>query len=103
MTSGIDQQEQIKAQLTQKNLLTSTTFEQPNHNPLIDEHIGDTLYNIESALRFIQQSLLKNEANKILSLSEQQAHGLFMIHGCIASAVAFEHYRAIILSNNTKN
>ena len=98
MTTKSDQQEQVKALLTPQNLLIPTTTEQPNHNPLIDEHIGDTLYNIESAIRFIQQSILKTQNGEVLSLSEQQAHGLYMIHGCITSALAFEQHRAMMLS-----
>ena len=93
-----EQGKQLESLLNSHNLLTSKVKNQINHNPFIDEHIGDTLYNVESALRFIQHALTRTESGEVVSLSEAHAQGLFMIQSCIVSAVNFEQQRAILMS-----
>ncbi len=77
--------------------LKSGLYDQLNHNPLIDDHISDTLNNIGDTLNFLLDFVIAGGYDET---KEIQPHEQAMAHMLVRSAyeaLKFEEQRACII------
>lgn len=73
---------------------------QLNHNPLIDDHICDSMENIQSTMVFLMNFLITPERGETRELACDEQEAIHCLLSVSHSALKFENERALHLMQN---